>query len=284
MNAGRRQPAARLAMTPANTPRRREITAMISGGLAILFSVLLCERLLDPPDRAAGAVRPPAADVGGKRPLSAGAGAATARDSASVPSDPRMPRPAAAGRRPDRLQELLDNGQDGPALVEARVLAADRDPAVRREALDGLRWIGPAATADVAALAADPDPGVAERASGFLEELLETEPDPARQAHVLGEAIAAVGAEARAPLLLRLTGLPPSLAAPPLVDLLASSDPELQAAAREHLVFISDGEQFGSVAEWEAWALRLPAEPPMPVDEQGGSRGRRKRGLGRNRP
>lgn len=166
-----------------------------------------------------------------------------------------------------RLQDLLDVQDWDAALVEARRLMKHSDAAVRREVLFAFRWIGEAAIPDMVRMMVDPDPDIADQATVFFGQTIATCDSTARQAAALSLAVGVASKRALDPVLQILAGLPEQCAAPPLLKLLASDDPEIVAKAQDALCFLSGGETHTNAAEWAAWYRQLPPQEPDPVIE-----------------
>ena len=192
--------------------------------------------------------------------------AATGRTAAAV--EP-LPATNAAAVDPyaviERLQTLLDTRDWPAALAEARRLRNHADPTVRREVLFALHWLGEAAIPDLVRMLVDPDPDIADQAAAFFGMAVEDCDGTGRRAAALALAADVASPRALDDVLQMLGGLPEQYAAPPVIKLLASGDPEVVAKAQQALWFLSGGETFTNAAQWSAWYRQLPPPEPDPV-------------------
>jgi hypothetical protein len=246
--------------------------------VGIVLALLVAMFFVFRPDRPApvvqvgsraGTVHPRRAAGGGKKSsarasVSATNGAARAGGGGAIATKPAVVDPYAVVAR---LQNLLDVGDFDAALAEARRRMKHSDVTVRREVLFAFHWIGEAAIPDMARMMVDPDPDLADQAAVFFGQAVENCDGTVRRANALALAADVASKQALDQVLQMLVGLPEPCAAPPILKLLASDDPEVVAKAQDALRFLSGGETYTNAAEWDAWYRQLPPQEPDPVIE-----------------
>ncbi len=161
--------------------------------------------------------------------------------------------PAAVQALSDKMQKLLDEGDDSGALQVARQLAGSELPEVRREALAVFGWVGVKALPDLSRLLADADPDVAREAFENWKRAVGEVADDASKAELLtvGMSVLSNQGDLEA-CVMEFDSLPDALAVRGLVKLIQSENRAASEVAREHYEFAT-GETYVSPAAAEAW-------------------------------
>ena len=129
-----------------------------------------------------------------------------------------------------------------------------------------LNWIGAAALPDLFSMVRDPDPELADQAAEFYSNHASMLEEDAK-AKAYSSVLRIASPRTLDYILQKFSDLPMETLIPPLLTLLPSADSEIQAKATEWLRFLSQGEDYQTAEEWNAWykGLKL-AHPPQASD------------------
>lgn len=190
----------------------------------------------------------------GRAPIAARTNVTTRAGKAPVanPGAPTKWTPIAA-----RMQAAMDDGDREGALIFARQLMTVPDPAIRREALDMFRWLGPEALPELTRMLADPSEQLAQLALEAWQTSLGEITDHAGNVRAVADAIATIqDTSARHALMMQISLLPDEIAAKYYAGMLDAQDKEIVELAREYLTFMAQ-EPIETQADVTRWIARL---------------------------
>jgi HEAT repeat protein len=151
------------------------------------------------------------------------------------------------------LNDSLDTGRLQEALVEARRLINHTDRDVREQVAYALDWIGIDALPELSSMMTDGDTTVAEiAASAFWENLYDLE-DPEFKGELLSLLLQSPVVAIQKRAVDEIGFLPPTQSIPLILGKVPSADPELYLTIQNNLYFLSGGEEFRTLDEWESW-------------------------------
>lgn len=161
--------------------------------------------------------------------------------------------PAAVRALSDKMQKLLDDGDESGAQTVARQLMGSEYSEVRRDVIAVFGWVGVKALPDLSRMLADPDPDVARDAFEHWKRAVSEVADDASKAELLtaGMSVLASQSDLEA-CVMEFDSLPDALAVRGLVTLIQSENRVASEVAREHFEFVT-GEPYVSPTASEAW-------------------------------